>query len=144
MRASADALGVELTVARVHDGAAIEQAVGSIAQAGDGGLVFPPDSYSILTNGRIIQIAAEYRVPAVYGFGEFVQRGGLISYGVNLSAQYSEAATYIDRILKGTPPADLPVQMPTKYELVINLKIAKALGIVIPPSLLAQADEVIE
>jgi putative tryptophan/tyrosine transport system substrate-binding protein len=149
MRVSADALGVEVTVARVHGGGfasvtAISQAVGSIAQAGDAGLVFPPDSYSILTNGRIVQIAAEYRVPAVYGFGEFVQRGGLISYGVNLSAQYSEAATYIDRILKGTPPADLPVQMPTKFELVINLNTAKALGIVIPPSLLAQADEVIE
>jgi putative ABC transport system substrate-binding protein len=98
MRVSADALGIEVTVARVHGGGfasvtAIAQAVGSIAQAGDAGLVFPPDSYSILTNGRIVQIAAQYRVPAVYGFGEFVQRGGLISYGVNLSAQYSEAAT---------------------------------------------------
>ena len=123
---------------------AIEQAVRSITQAGDAGLVFPPDSYSVLTNWGIVQLAAQYRVPAVYGFGEFAQRGGLISYGVNLSAQYSEAATYIDRILKGTPPADLPVQMPTKFELVINVNTAKALDLVIPPSLLAQADEVIE
>jgi putative tryptophan/tyrosine transport system substrate-binding protein len=155
LRVSADALGVEITVVRVHGGrgaieqavrgeGAIEQAVRSIAQAGDAGLVFPPDSYGVSTNWGIVQIAAQYRVPAVYGFGEFVQRGGLISYGVNLSAQYSEAATYIDRILKGTPPADLPVQMPTKFELAINLRTAKALGIVIPPSLLALADEVIE
>jgi putative tryptophan/tyrosine transport system substrate-binding protein len=114
MRVSADALGVEVTVARVHGGGfasltAIEQAVGSIAQAGDAGLVFPPDPYTYTTYGRIVQIAAQYRVPAVYGLTEFVQIGGLISYSVNRSTQYSEAATYIDRILKGTPPADLPV-----------------------------------
>ena len=145
LRESADALGVEVTVARVRDVAAIEQAVGSIAKAGDAGLVFPPDPYTYsYTHGRIVEIAAQYRVPAVYGFPVLAQSGALLSYGVDLFAQYGEAATYIDRILRGTQPADLPVQMPTKFELVINLKTAKALGIVIPPSLLAQADEVIE
>ena len=114
-----------------------------IAQVGDAGVVFPPDPYTY-TYGRIVEIAAQYRVPAVYGFPVFAQRGALLSYGVDLDAQYGEAATYIDRILKGTQPADLPVQLPTKFELVINLKTAKALGIEIPPSLLAQADEVIE
>jgi putative ABC transport system substrate-binding protein len=143
MRASADALGVEFTVARVHDVAAIEQAVGSIAQAGDGGVVFPPDAYTY-TFGRIVEIAAQYRVPAVYCFRFLAQSGGLLSYGVDLLAQQGAAVTYIDRILRGTRPADLPVQMPTKFELAINLKTAKALDIVIPPSLLAQADEVIE
>jgi len=143
LRESADALGVEVTVARVRDVAAIEQAVGSIAKAGDAGLVSPPDPYTY-TYGRIVEITARYRVPAVYGFPQLVQSGGLLGYGLDLHAQYREAATYIDRILRGTQPADLPVQMPTKFELAINLKTAKALGIVIPPSLLAQADEVIE
>jgi putative ABC transport system substrate-binding protein len=143
LRENADALGVEVTVARVHDGAAIEQAVGSIAQTGDAGLIFPPDAYTY-TYGRIVEIAAQYGVPAVYGFPVLAQRGALLSYGVDLDTQYGEAATYIDRILRGTLPADLPVQLPTKFELVINLKTAKALGIEIPPSLLAEADEVIE
>jgi putative ABC transport system substrate-binding protein len=143
MRASADALGVEVTVALVHDGAAIEQAVGSIAQAGDAGVVFPPDPYTY-SYARIAEIGAQYGVPAVYCFRAVAQRGGLLSYGVDFGAQYGEAATYIDRILRGTPPADLPVQLPTKFELAVNLKTAKALGIEIPPSLLAQADEVIE
>ena len=103
MRASADALGIEFTVARVHDVAAIEQAVGSIARAGDAGLVFPPDPYTY-SYGRIVEIAAQYRVPAVYGFPVLAQSGALLSYGVDLFAQYGEAATYIDRILKGTRP----------------------------------------
>ena len=144
MQSSADALGVEVTVARVHDGAAIEQAVGSIAQAGDAGVVFPPDPYMYSNERkRIIEIIAQHRVPAVYDLRGIAQSGALLSYGVDFDAQYGEAATYIDRILRGTQPADLPVQMPTKFVLAINLKTAKALGIVIPPSLLAQADEVI-
>ena len=141
----ADALGVEVTVARVHDGAAIEKAVGLTAQAGDGGVVFPPDPYTYSKERkRIIEIIAQHRVPAVYGFRGLAQSGALLSYGVDSDEQYDEAATYVDHILRGTQPADLPVQMPTKFELAINLKTAKVLGIVIPPSLLAQADEVIE
>ena len=94
LRESADALGVEVTVARVHDVAAIEQAVGSIARAGDAGLVFPPDPYTYTyTHGRIVEIAAQYRVPAVYGFPVLAQSGALLSYGVDLFAQYGEAAT---------------------------------------------------
>jgi putative ABC transport system substrate-binding protein len=103
-----------------------------------------PDLFNTVNRDLIIALAAHYRVPAIYFFRSFADAGGLISYGGDFAEQYPKAAGYIDRILKGEKPADLPVQMPTKVALVINLKTAKALGLEVPPTLLAAADEVIE
>jgi len=107
-------------------------------------LVVPPDNFSYVHRELIFALAARHRLPAVYPFRFMAREGGLVSYGVDLGETFPRAAEYIDRILKGTKPADLPVQAPTKFELVINLKTAKALGLEIPPTLLARADEVIE
>src|SRR5262245_19160934 len=142
MRSSADALGVQLIVTRVHNEAEVEQVVTSIAEGGEGGLIFPSDPFSMVHRQRIVDMAAQRAVPAVYPFRQFAHSGGLISYGVDLIAQYREAAAYIDRIFRGEKVADLPVQMPTKFELVINFAAAKLLGLTVPPALLAQADEV--
>jgi putative ABC transport system substrate-binding protein len=107
-----------------------------------GGLIVAPHP---VTRGRlIIDLAARHRLPAIYPFGFHAKDGGLVSYGIDQVDQWRRAATYVDRILKGEKPANLPVQLPTKYELVINLKTAKALGLTVPPSVLARADEVIE
>jgi putative ABC transport system substrate-binding protein len=108
------------------------------------GLILPQDPFTGAHRQLIIELAARHRLPAVYAFPHFAAAGGLLSYGVNVVDQYGQAATYFDRILRGTKPADLPVQQPTKLELVINLKTAKALGLTIPETLLATADEVIE
>jgi hypothetical protein len=109
-----------------------------------GGLLVLPDNFTTDHHRAIITLAARYRLPAVYPYRLFTAAGGLMSYGIDVSDRYRGAASYVDRILKGAKPADLPVQAPTKFELVINLKTAKALGLDVPPTLLARADEVIE
>jgi putative ABC transport system substrate-binding protein len=122
----------------------IEHAITAAGQKSDGGLIVLPGSLTLLHRKSIIALAAQYRVPAVYPYRYHITDGGLISYGPDTIDQYRRAAGYIDRILEGEKPADLPVQAPTKYELVINLKTAEALGLEIAPTLLARADEVIE
>ncbi len=141
----ASALRVEL---RPIDGSSdrgeIERAVAAFAREPNGGLIVTATPMANIHRELIIALAAQHRVPAVYGFRFHVERGGLIAYGPDQLEQYRRAANYVDRILNGEKPADLPVQAPTKYELMINLKTAKALGIEVPQSLLARADEVIE
>ena len=140
----APSLGVELTPVDARDAPEIERAVAAFARSGDSGLIVTPSPVANRHRDLIATLAARHRLPAVYGGRQYVAAGGLISYGPDLIDQYRRAAGYVDRILKGEKPADLPVQAPTKYELVINLKTARALGLEIPPALLARADEVIE
>ena len=140
----APSFGVELRPVDVRDGGEIERAITAFAQAQNGGLIVLAGSLSLLHRDLIIGLAARHRLPAVYSDRVFVVAGGLISYGPDRVDQYRRAAGYIDRILKGEKPADLPVQAPVKYELVINLKTAKALGLDVPATVLARADEVIE
>jgi ABC-type uncharacterized transport system substrate-binding protein len=121
----------------------IEAAV-SAEMTSNGGIVVMPDAFMVSHRGEIISSAARYRVPVVYPYRFFAENGGLMSYGIDQADNYRRAATYADRILKGMKPSDLPVQAPSKYELVINLKAAKALGVDVPPTLLARADELIE
>jgi putative tryptophan/tyrosine transport system substrate-binding protein len=144
IEAAAVSLGVRLTVAGVHDAADIERAINALMRESNGGLIVLPNPITINHRELIITLAAKHRLPAVYPFRYFVAAGGLMSYGADIVVQYRQAATYIDRILKGAKPADLPVQTPTKYELVINVTTAKALGLTLPPTLLTRADEVIE
>ena len=122
----------------------IEHAIAAFAREPTGGLLLPPDQFNIVHRDLIIELAARHRLPAIYGYQSHVAAGGLMSYGTDFSDLYRRAAGYVDRILKGEKPADLPVQAPTKYELVINMKTAKALGLDIPATVLARADEVIE
>ena len=140
----APALGVELRPVGVRDASEIERAVTAFARDPNGGLIVLASPLSIVQRDLIIALVARYRLPAVYSLRFFIASGGLISYGPDSIEPYRRAASYVDRILKGEKPADLPVQAPTKYELVINLKTAKALGLDVPASLLATADEVIE
>jgi putative ABC transport system substrate-binding protein len=140
----ASSVGVEVSPINVRDAAEIERAVGAFARSGNGGLVVTSSALSVVHRDLIIALAARHKLPAVYPRRYYVTGGGLISYGFDILDQYRRAAGYIDRILKGEKPADLPVQAPTKYELVINLKTAKALGLEMPQSVLARADEVIE
>jgi putative ABC transport system substrate-binding protein len=137
----APSLGVEVNPINVRD---IEQGVAAFARSGGGGLIVTVSGLAVTQRDLIVALAAQHKLPAVYSVRQFVVSGGLISYGADLVDQFRLAASYVDRILKGEKPADLPVQAPTKYELVINLKTAKALGLTVPPSLLARADEVIE
>jgi putative ABC transport system substrate-binding protein len=143
IEAAAPSFAVEVSTATVHDTAEIERAIAGIARAPGGCLIPTPDVFLVVNRELIIDLTARYRVPAVYQYRYFVTSGGLISYGIDAIDQYRQAAGYIDRILKGERPAGLPVQAPTKYELVINRKTAKALGLTIPQSLLATADEVV-
>jgi putative ABC transport system substrate-binding protein len=140
----AKSFAAEPISAPVHSETELESATGALAERGGGGIIVMPDPFTLTHRGAIISLAARYRLPAVYPFRYFASDGGLISYGPDFIDQYRRAAGYVDRILKGEKPADLPVQAPTKYELVINLRTAKALGLEIPPTLLALADEVIE
>ena len=137
-------LGWSCSPIDVRDAGEIERAVAAFARAPNGGLIVTASASAIAHRDLIIALAARHQLPAVYPYRYFVAGGGLISYGPDLIDQYRRAAGYVDRILKGEKPADLPVQAPTKYELVINLKTAKALGLDVPPTLLARADEVIE
>jgi putative ABC transport system substrate-binding protein len=144
IQAVASSLAVELVSLVMHDDRQIDQAVTTFARAAHTGLIATRTGAAIRHRNLIISLAARLRMPAVYPLRLFVTSGGLISYGPDIVDQYRRAASYVDRILKGEKPADLPVQAPTKYELVINLKTAKALGLDVPSSLLARADEVIE
>jgi putative ABC transport system substrate-binding protein len=144
MQSLAPSLGMETTPVDVRDAGEIERAIADFARSPNSGLVVTPSPAAIVNRKPIIALAAQHRLPAVYSPSTFAKDGGLISYGPDPIGIYRQAAGYVDRILKGEKPADLPVQAPTKYELIINLKTAKALGIAIPPSVLARADEVIE
>jgi|SRR5262245_58044946 len=135
---------MEASPVNVRDADEIERAVADFARSPNGGLVVTGSALAIVHRHLIITLAAKHQLPAVYFQRTLVADGGLISYGADLLDQYRRAAGYVDRILKGEKPADLPVQRPTKYETVVNLKTAKALGIEVPASLLATADEVIE
>jgi putative tryptophan/tyrosine transport system substrate-binding protein len=140
----APSFGVDLRPIDVRDAGEMERALAAFAASPNGGLILTGSALAVVHRNLIIRLAARHKLPAVYFDRYFVGDGGLISYGPNQLDQYRQAAAYVDRILKGEKPADLPVQAPTKYELVINLKTAKALGLEVPPTLLARADEVIE
>src|SRR5262245_59839907 len=140
----APSLRVDLCPVDMRDANGFGPTVAQFAPESNGGLIVLPGSLTIMHRAQIIALAAQHRLPAVYPYRYYVAGGGLISYGPDAIDQYRRAAGYVDRILKGEKPADLPVQAPTKYELVLNMKTAKALGIEIPPTLLARADEVIE
>jgi putative tryptophan/tyrosine transport system substrate-binding protein len=140
----ARSLSVELVPSPIANATDIERAIETFARKPDGGLVLPPDATTSVHRDLIIALAARYRLPAVYALRAFVTAGGLMSYGTDFTNQFREAASYVDRILHGEKAADLPVQTPTKYETVVNLKTAQALGLTMPPGLLVAADEVIE
>ena len=128
----------------LRDAAGIQQAVDGFAKGLNGGLVLPTDVTTIVHRDLIIALASRHRLPAIYSFRTDAVRGGLMSYGPNTADLFQRAAGYVDRILKGEKPADLPVQAPTKFDLVVNLKASKALGLDVPATLLARADQVIE
>ena len=143
IQAMAPSLGMEVIPVNVRDAAAIERVITAFARSTNGGLI-ATGGQATAHRELIFKLAALHRLPAVYPYRYYVDSGGLISYGPDLVGLFRHASGYVDRILKGEKPADLPVQAPTKYELVINLKAAKAIGLEVPPSLLARADEVIE
>jgi len=137
-------LGVELIKAPVRNPGEIEAMMAEIAREPGSGLMFLPDPFTVFHRDLIVNLAAQHRLPAAYALRSFAAAGGLLSYGVDITDLYRRASPYVDRILKGARPADLPIQQPTKFELVINLKAARALGLTVPTTLLASADEVIE
>jgi putative ABC transport system substrate-binding protein len=144
LQSAAPSFGVELSPVGVRDAQEIERALAAFARGSNDGLVVTSSALAQVHRDLIVMLAAQHKLPAVYSQRFFVTAGGLISYGPDRVDHSRHAAAYVDRILKGEKPADLPVQAPTKYELVINLKTAKALGLAVTPSLLARADEVIE
>jgi putative ABC transport system substrate-binding protein len=141
---AASSFGMELTPVGANDADEIERGVTAFAHASNGGLIVTGNSLNMVHRQLIITLAARHRLPAVYALSLFANDGGLISYGSDTVDPYRRAAGYVDRILKGEKPADLPVQAPTKYELIINLKTAKTLGLTVPQTLLVAANEVIE
>ena len=143
-KAAALAFAFEAIAAPVHDRSELESVIATQAREPNGGLIAMPDSFLNAHRAEIVSLAARYRLPAVYPWRFFAETGGLLTYGSVQGDMFRTAATYVDRILKGEKPADLPVQAPTKYELVVNLKTAKALGLDVPPLLQQRADEVIE
>jgi putative ABC transport system substrate-binding protein len=143
-QAVAPSLGVTVTAVDIHDGGEIEHAIATFAGQPDGGLIVMPHPNTVANRASIIILAARYRLPAIYPYRYFATEGGLLSYGPDQIDQWRGAATYVDRILRGEKPGDLPVQASTKYDLVVNLKTARALGLSIPPAFPLRADEVIE
>jgi putative ABC transport system substrate-binding protein len=143
-KAAAVSLAVEATAATVNDASELDSVIAAQAHAANGGLVVMPDAFTAVHSARITTLALRYRLPMVYPFRSGARLGGLLSYGNDPLDNYGRAAAYADKILKGGKPSDLPVQIPVKYELVINLKTARMLGLTVPPTLLARADEVIE
>jgi len=144
LEAAAASFALKALAAPVHDRSEFESVFAAQAREPNGGLIVMPDSFPNVHRAEIVSLAARYHLPSVYPWRFFAELGGLLSYGSEQSDMFRLAATYVDRILKGEKPIDLPVQAPTEYKLVINLKTAKALGLEVPPSLLARADEVIE
>ena len=140
----APSLGIDVTAINVHDAGEIKRDVASFASSSNGGLILTASALAVVHRELIVALAAQYKLPAIYYRQSFATSGGLMSYGYIVADQFQRAAAYVDRILKGEKPADLPAQTPTKYELVINLKTAKGLGLSVPQPLLASADEVIE
>ena len=144
LEASARALNVKLAVHELAPGMPLDSVLDGVQREGPDGLVVLPDAFVRTHIARIAETATRMRVPAIYGNGPYVDGGGLMSYGPDQRANYRRAAAYVDKILKGSKPADLPVERPTKFELVINQKAAKAAGLTIPPAILLRADRVIE
>ena len=144
IQAAASSFAVEVGVAPVQTRDEIEDVIAAQARNPGGGLIVMPGAFNTANREPIIALAARYRVPAIYYNRFYTESGGLITYGPDYAEQFRQAPDYINRILKGAKPADLPVQAPTKYELVVNLKTAKTLGLTVPPLLLSRADEVIE
>jgi putative ABC transport system substrate-binding protein len=142
--AAGNSLGVSVTMLEAGTEQALNEAFANFEKSGAGGLVVPNEPFFDTQRDRVVALATKYAVPVIYPFREYVLAGGLMSYGPSLVDLYRQAGVYLGRVLKGEKPADLPVQQPTKFELFINLKTAKALGLIIPPALLATADEVIE
>ena len=141
---AAESIAVKMIAIPVQDAAEIERAIDAFTREPNGSLLVLPDVTTAVHRGLIAALAVRHRLPAVYSNRYYVASGGLVSYGVNIVDLYRRAASYVDRILKGAKPSDLPVQAPTKFELVVNLKTAKAIGLTIPESFLLRADEVIE
>jgi putative ABC transport system substrate-binding protein len=144
LEVAAKSFSVEPVSVVVHDDVDIERVIAGLASESNGGLIILPDAFTGSHRKQIVEQAARHRVPAVYPYGFIAVEGGLMSYGIDVTDLYQRAASYIDRIFRGTKPSDLPVQQPTKFELIINLKTARALGLTVPPTLLTRADEVIE
>jgi putative ABC transport system substrate-binding protein len=143
-KAAAASVAVQAIVAPVHSASELESVVAAQAHEPNGGLIVMPDTFTTEHRSEITSLAARYRLPAVYPYRVFAESGGLLSYGDDLTDNFRRAASYVDRILKGEKPAELPVQAPVKFELTINLKAAGALGIAIPPSMIARADQVLD
>ena len=142
--ATAPSLAIEVVPGRVETAADIERVIVDLSHVPNSGLFLPPDTTTALHRDLIIALASRHRLPSVYSIRFFVAAGGLMSYGIDQVEMFRHAASYVDRILRGANPADLPVEAPTKYETILNLKTAKALGLDVPPSLLVRADEVID